>query len=885
MSFEKNCSYDRIAPNPRYVVFIVTGLAILLSAAPSTNAATTVDRKTVRHPPVINPYPALTAERDIKAHPLPVEYSERYSRRGEYTASSKTKSGGMKVLFLNCQSFNTAKADIECLCSRYSVDLLCLNETWEDPNHPCCFSNWSKICSKARADKHGGVAIFCNPRSDTFTVSPCNLFDQPNLEICAVKIHTNMGKTIFVLCAYVPPQKEDQLNSLATVLDTKGVDNIVLVGDLNGKSPEWGNLTTDKHGEILEGMLSKNNLIVHNDGQPTRRGKSSIIDLIISSSTLSNVVASCDTLSHEVVRSDHIAILTELSIDKKTDSDGTRNIRSFKKADWHAWKEMTDTKFSTWLNNPPKDLETAFSTFDQITNSCFEELFPIKTIKLSKRPKAPYWWNEDVRDKKKSLNHFQRRFKKRNTPQNKIALQQAEDKFNEAKERAKEAWANDLVDQFDNSRNSKEMWNSFRKLTNRSSDNSILPLINEDKVIFDRETKCATLQKAFFDEKQLETDDHDKDFQEQIDSEISELDINPNADDDRAYNAPFTLGEVEAAISKLKKGKAPGPDSYPPEIFIYAGDYMREAILVLFSLSWSEGVLPDIWKSADIKFLRKPNKSDYYTTAAYRPISLTPCLAKLMESLILTRLQSHIEGMKLIDPEQEGFRKNHSTTNAVLRLTETIADGLATAAIFVDLKGAFDRVWRNGLIHKLHQMGITGRMLRWIHNFLTSRTARCHIQDTAGPTFSTSVGLPQGSVLSPVLFNTYIIDMYEKSGGKCVKFADDGTDWEQDKDALVAVQLVCRKAVNWVKWCRKWKMSVNFNKTEGTVFSLEQDLPVFSFKIGKATICYNPTPKILGITLDEKLSFMQHLQNTEKKASRALKINQRSERNRQCFHK
>ena len=119
-------------------------------------------------------------------------------------------------------------------------------------------------------------------------------------------------------------------------------------------------------------------------------------------------------------------------------------------------------------------------------------------------------------------------------------------------------------------------------------------LINEDKVIFDRETKCATLQKAFFDEKQLETDDHDKDFQEQIDLEISKLDINPNADDDRAYNAPFTLGEVEAAISKLRKGKAPGQDSYPPEIFIYVGDYMREAILVLFSLSWSEGVLPDI---------------------------------------------------------------------------------------------------------------------------------------------------------------------------------------------------------------------------------------------------------------------------------------------------
>ena len=155
-----------------------------------------------------------------------------------------------------------------------------------------------------------------------------------------------------------------------------------------------------------------------------------------------------------------------------------------------------------------------------------------------------------------------------------------------------------------------------------------------------------------------------------------------------------------------------------------------------------------------------------------------------MEALVLTRLQFHIEDRKLIDPEQEGLRKNHSTTNA-LRFTESIADGfnkgLATAAIFVDLKGAFDRVWRNGLVHKLHKMGITGRMLRWIQNFLSSWTARCHIQDTAGPVFTTIVGLSQGTVLSPIFFNIYKKDMYEHSG-KHVKFVDDGTNWEQDRE-------------------------------------------------------------------------------------------------------
>ena len=115
-------------------------------------------------------------------------------------------------------------------------------------------------------------------------------------------------------------------------------------------------------------------------------------------------------------------------------------------------------------------------------------------------------------------------------------------------------------------------------------------------------------------------------------------------------------------------------------------------------------------------------------------------------------------------------------------------------------------------------MGITGRMLRWVQNFLSSRTARCHIQDTAGPVFTTTVGLSQGTVLSPIFFNIYIKDMYENSG-KLVKFADDGTIWEQDMDPLVAVLAIGRKAANWKLWCRKWKMTINFTKTEGTVFS------------------------------------------------------------------
>ena len=179
-----------------------------------------------------------------------------------------------------------------------------------------------------------------------------------------------------------------------------------------------------------------------------------------------------------------------------------------------------------------------------------------------------------------------------------------------------------------------------------------------------------------------------------------------------------------------------------------------------------------------------------------------------------------------MDPEQEGSRKKRSAVYAVLRLTQAIFDGFnsgeATAAVFVDLKGAFNRVWRDGLIYKLHKMGVNGRMLKWIQNFLTDRTARCHILNTAGPQFSTKVGLPQDSVLSPVLFNIFTKDMYESCQGDHCEYVDVATVWSTNRDPINAVRTMCRKVGGSVDWCKLWRMSVNFLKTEGTVFTWEE---------------------------------------------------------------
>ena len=243
----------------------------------------------------------------------------------------------------------------------------------------------------------------------------------------------------------------------------------------------------------------------------------------------------------------------------------------------------------------------------------------------------------------------------------------------------------------------------------------------------------------------------------------------------------------------------------------------------------------------------------------------------------MNRLESYIEGNGLMDEEQEGFRKQHSTVNAVLRLVQSIFNGFennkCTAAIFVDLKGAFDNIWREGLVVKLHEIGVQGKLLKWINNFLQNRSAKCTLDQTSGPTFETTLGLPQGSVLSPILFNTYIIDMYRQALLEHCKFADDGTVWVEETLAQEAVMQCCAGFKRVKLWCQQRRLTVSLTKTEASLFTKLKLLaakPIFD--LDGTELKYNATPKILGFTLDEQLTFEEHMKTVARKASNALKI-------------
>ena len=207
-------------------------------------------------------------------------------------------------------------------------------------------------------------------------------------------------------------------------------------------------------------------------------------------------------------------------------------------------------------------------------------------------------------------------------------------------------------------------------------------------------------------------------------------------------------------VKLLKRGKAPGPDTIHNEVLrLGTTTSLFHHLAGLFTSSIQLGYIPTAWKIATLHMLLKPDKLPSLTTS-YRPISLISSIMKLFERVIEQRLRSHLEHIGFINKHQSSFRKAKSTDDHLFRLSQSITEsfnrGEHVVAAFLDVEKAFDNVWHNGLRFKIFQLDLPTKMTRWLSDFLVGRLIQCK-QFLIKPN-SPKAGVPQGSVLSPLLF-------------------------------------------------------------------------------------------------------------------------------------
>jgi hypothetical protein len=314
-------------------------------------------------------------------------------------------------------------------------------------------------------------------------------------------------------------------------------------------------------------------------------------------------------------------------------------------------------------------------------------------------------------------------------------------------------------------------------------------------------------------------------------------------------------------------------DYLPTSLLKSCSSVFAPIICTLANLSFSEGHFPDSFKSAQISPLLKKPGLDEDSPASYRPISNLNTVSKILEKLFSSRLKQHVKFSSNTNLFQSAYRQFHSTETALLKIlgdVYTAVDGKKiTIMVSLDLSAAFDTLNHSTMLHRLkHTFGISGSALLWISTYLEHRSFYVKVDDASSEVFSSDIGVPQGSVLGPLLFSLYVApvsNVIESHGISYHQYADDtqlyiGCAFEDITSSLHLIN-ICTAALN--TWFLQNGLCLNPGKSEamflGTNFQVNKTKSISSILIADSSIAISHDIKSLGIVIDEKLSFDTHV--------------------------
>ena len=767
------------------------------------------------------------------------------------------------ILQYNCNGIQNSHQEIAALLHSKNVLIACLQETKLGPNSNLRdFPNYCIIRRDrpSTAGPNGGGLITLVHHSIPYTPLPTDhLFSQDAATEHLAITATINGHSINIYNIYIPPTTSCPPGFSPALEFLRTQDDSLFLGDFNAHHPSWysnsSSTRAEERGTDIHEAITDGGLALLNGDSPTRvpsNGAPTSPDLSIASPHIA-IDSEWGTIT--TGNSDHLPILIQLGtvFSMSCPELPQRTFTNMRKANWEAFWQETEERFGE-VGLPPS-CSAGEGIFRRILLDASRKHIPKGHIpnmipNLSDQTKLLIRERDSLRSQ---------------TPTDPNIQNLNSQIQREISETNKQTWIN-RAESCSHKFNVPQYFSLIRQLNgSHRQQPPNQPITFRNKTLTrNLETACA------FNRQFTSIVRHTADpTSRQVKRRLAKL--HPL---DRAAN-PFSMQSVVTAIRNSGNSRAAGPDGLTIHQLKHLGPNGIRYLTHLFNLSYNNADIPAIWKTAIIVPILKPGKPADQGSS-YRPISLLCPAAKVFERLILPELNS-----LPVSTSQHGFRPCRSTTTALLPLVQQIARGFnenrppaRTVTMSIDLSRAFDMVNLIKLISALIDSQLRHNTLRWLSAYLSGRMAYCRYNDVTSPQLHTRTGVPQGSCISPVLFN-FFVSSYPQGEHLTTSYADDFNDSVTAVDVGAAADALTEQANRVTLWAEERGLSLSAPKSTVTLFTPDkrnQSNLHPNVKLNNVRLPLQRTPKILGVTFDPHLYFHKHVENLCSRASSRINI-------------